>query len=180
MYIIPEKLRDKYKHTVWTGRGNCDQYNDRGMVQQYALDFEGMWPGLKEEFHVINGLSCLNGWAFGNLAASAHDIAMFFWDFGGTNDILSDETRHLMTSDLESTTVYFPITYGLGLVPYAFGVLPGEDEDFNLRVCFGHPGEDWGSNAKYACHAPHYNFSIAVTMTSNMGMNCSTPGHEWI
>ena len=84
MTIIPEKLRHKYKSTLFTSTGKCDQYNDRGMVQQYSLEATGLWPAEYPEMYNLNGLSCLNGWAFGNLAVSAHDIAMFEYDVFAT------------------------------------------------------------------------------------------------
>ena len=49
MTIIPEKIRNKYNNTVFTGTGHCSQYNTIGMVATYSMDVSGKWPGLVEE-----------------------------------------------------------------------------------------------------------------------------------
>ena len=84
--------------------------------------------------------------------------------------------------DWEYTTIYFPITYGLGLIPDGFdyfGVMKGEDDDWLKRGLVGHPGEDWGSNGKAAGYNFAWDFGFSVTMGSNMGMAC-VPGDDWI
>lgn len=70
----------------------------------------------------------MNGYGFGNLAVSAHDLAMFFYDSFGTNDILSSETQYLMTyDDFEPLTNLGNIQYGLGIINMNwFGLLPGQ------------------------------------------------------
>ena len=45
--------------------------------------------------------------------------------------------------------------------------------DYKTTAAIGHPGEDWGSNSKYNGYNPKYNFSIAITMNSVIGMNCT-------
>lgn len=40
--------------------------------------------------------SCLNGWGFGNLAASAHDLASFYFQYFGTEKIIKHETAAKM------------------------------------------------------------------------------------
>ena len=57
------------------------------------MDVSGKWPGVIEEQRLLNRFSCLNGWAFGNLAISAHDIAMFEYDVFATEDILNATTK---------------------------------------------------------------------------------------
>jgi len=36
--------------------------------------------------------SCLNGWGFGNLASSAEDVAKFFYQDFGTENMIKYET----------------------------------------------------------------------------------------
>ena len=72
----------------------------------------------------MNEYSCLNGWTFGNIIVSAHDEAMFFYHLLATEKILKKETQELMQSDFEPSTRGFKVTYGLGLLPIDFPVLP--------------------------------------------------------
>ena len=51
----------------------------------------------------INDFSCLNGWTFGNIMASAHDIAMFFLELLGNKSILKEETLKMM-ENFEATS----------------------------------------------------------------------------
>ena len=94
-------------------------------------------------FFDIMDYSCLNGWSFGGLIANAHDHTMFLDDLFRNKAILSNATLDLMTADFESTTIYFPITYGLGIIPLSFAATD-EDKDKDptgeKRLVIGHPG----------------------------------------
>ena len=46
---------------------------------------------------------------------------MFYYDLFGELAILKNETTHFMQSDYEHSDIYFPITYGMGVVPLVFG-----------------------------------------------------------
>ena len=55
---------------------------------------------------------------------NAYTLAMFFYDLFATEEILSDQTKKAMMI-FEDTQIYFPITYGVGLIPYAFDIIEG-------------------------------------------------------
>ena len=117
MTIFPEKIRGNFKHLTFAKRGKCSQYEK--IVRQYVMDFSGSYPAMLFKYFDINGYSCLNGWTFGNIISSAHDITMFFYELLGNESILSHESIEMM-KNFEKYTTGFPITYGLGLVPAEF------------------------------------------------------------
>ena len=79
-----------------------------------------MWPAIDIDFQDIDDDSCLNGWGFGNIAASAKDASKFFWELLGTENILSKKYQGIMESDFEDSSGGFKFTYSLGLMPLCF------------------------------------------------------------
>jgi len=57
-----------------------------------------------------------------------------------------------------------------------YPVMKGQDENITLTQIVGHLGEDWGSGAYLAGYNFGYDFAIAMTTNSIMGMNCSIKG----
>eukprot|EP01043_Picozoa_sp_COSAG02_P038929 COSAG02_NODE_3039_length_7496_cov_89.964715_4_plen_638_part_00 len=79
--VIPEGRRRVYNATAFPKLGACAKYGR--IAHQYAQTVvqSANTPG--EIYYMnydISDLSCLNGWAMGNIAASGHDLAMFFRD----------------------------------------------------------------------------------------------------
>jgi CubicO group peptidase (beta-lactamase class C family) len=79
--VIPEGRRRLYNATAFPKLGACTKYGR--IAHQYA---QQVVPSAKTPGDIyymnfdISDLSCLNGWAMGNIAASGHDLAMFFRD----------------------------------------------------------------------------------------------------
>ena len=44
-------------------------------------------------FFDIFEFSCLNGWGFGNIAATAMDISKFWYQYMGTENFLTDSMK---------------------------------------------------------------------------------------
>jgi hypothetical protein len=61
--------------------------------------------------------SCLNGWGFGNLAASANDVARFYYEYFGSEKIISYETAAQMMEFRYMNDPSFNVSYGLGTMP---------------------------------------------------------------
>jgi len=74
--IFPENLRSEYfKNTKFMKPGTC---RDQDTVHTYLIAIDNQLPGLKLTSIDLDDDSCLNGWGFGNLAASASDVAKFY------------------------------------------------------------------------------------------------------
>jgi hypothetical protein len=88
--IFPEELRNNFfKQTKFMKPGTC---KDQDTVNTYLIGIENEWPALKFTDVDLDNDSCLNGWGFGNLAASANDVARFYYEFFGSENIISYET----------------------------------------------------------------------------------------
>ena len=48
------------------------------------------------KYFEISDYSCLNGWTCGNAMSSAHDVAQFFYELLGKQNILSNKTITMM------------------------------------------------------------------------------------
>ena len=70
-------------------------------------------------YYDINNYSCLNGWTFGNVVASARDVAMLYHDLLGAKVVVNSTTVEMMTH-LQNYTYDFPCVYGLGLMETQF------------------------------------------------------------
>ena len=54
----------------------------------------------------------MNGWGFGNIASTALDASRFFWEYLGTNNILSTKYQEIIQSDWDGQSY----NYSLGLM----------------------------------------------------------------
>lgn len=132
------------------------------------------WPGYEYSYLNLDDYSCLDGWGFGNIAASADDVAKFFYQYLGTENLIKKETLNkMMNWEYGGGTDGFKFEYGLGFMPLGYRVMPGEDDDFYGRHVIGHAGLDWGSYADLAGYHMLYNFSIVNGQNTNFGWNCS-------
>ena len=63
--------------------------------------------------------SCLNGWAMGNIAASAMNLAMFFRDLFAPptagHELVKPETAHKMVENIGPLAPFGGMRYGLGM-----------------------------------------------------------------
>merc|ERR1719230_1304941 len=68
--------------------------------------------------------------------------------------------------------------WGVGTMWYGLGIEREYDswawDTAGDYLMYGHTGADYGSGCKGCGFNPKHNFSIAVLMTSQKGMNCST------
>ena len=124
--------------------------------------------------------SCLNGWGFGNIAATSEDISKFFYQYLGTENIVSDSMKAKMVN-WESGGHSFYFTYGLGLMPLSWDVQEGENaNDTSKYTLYGHAGMDWGSFCDLAGYSPAWKFSLTNAGNSISGMNCDgRSGNRW-
>jgi hypothetical protein len=101
----------------------------------------------------IDGDSCLNGWAFGNIAASSRDIAKFYLEYLGSENLINKTTAAQLMDFDYMTDKRFNISYGLGIIPVVFDVANGSSNpnhvypNYPANEIIGHLGEDWGSAA---------------------------------
>jgi hypothetical protein len=87
--------------------------------------------------------SCLNGWGFGNLAASAEDVAKFYYQYFGTEKFIKHETAAQMMEFAYMNNPYFNISYGLGVIPMDYDPKTGPGNDYPNYSYFelmGHAG----------------------------------------
>ena len=98
MTILPESIRDNFKHFKFGHNGKCTEQGYDDIVSQYSFGMDGIdhFYSARMFFFNINNFSCLNGWTFGNIIASAHDLAMFFYELLGNKSILKAETLAIM------------------------------------------------------------------------------------
>jgi CubicO group peptidase (beta-lactamase class C family) len=166
--VIPESLRAQFNHTTFPSGGPCSSYDS--VIHQYHLAYDRAQKGL-----VFNDLiedSCLNGWTFGNIAASALDVASFYYHLlrpGST--IVSTETQAIMMQMQHLTTGWSSgLPYGYGLMTEGFRLNKG---NYSIAGLIGHGGEDWGSGSPQPGYNPVLDFGVAVGLGSSAGMNCS-------
>ena len=158
--------------------GKCSEYKD--VTQQYMLGSRNEWPGSEYYYQDLDDYSCLDGWGFGNIAASADDVAKFFYEYLGTENLIKKETLNkMMNWEYGGGTDGFRFIYGLGFMPLGYRVMKNESDDFYATHVIGHAGLDWGSYADLAGYHMLYNFSIVNGQNTNFGWNCSL-GEEFI
>jgi len=119
--------------------------------------------------------SCLNGWGFGNIASSARDVAKFFFEYLGSESMVSDSMKKIMMSDWEhgGGTDGFSFEYALGLMP-----LPYKNFGEGFTYLVGHAGMDWGSDSQMSGFNQDYNFSVVTTQGTIAGLDCDLKG-KW-
>jgi hypothetical protein len=145
--MFPDNLRSQYfKSTKFLEKGTC---TEQGTTNSYYYDFRNQWPGVAAIPVQMDDESCLNGWGFGNLASSAEDIAKFYYQYFGTEKIISYETAASMMHFDYMNSPNFNISYGLGTMPMWFDPKVGPNRDvypkYQYFEIIGHGGQDWGS-----------------------------------
>ena len=63
------------------------------MVHSYESRVSNEWPGSQFSFFDYYEKTCANGWGFGNVALSASDSAKFWYEYLGTENIISNEIK---------------------------------------------------------------------------------------
>ena len=86
--------------------------------------------------------SCMNGWGFGNIASTALDASRFFWEYLGTNNILSPKYQEIIKSDWDASGHF---NYSLGLMSRCYDFVDKIPTSDNQNCWIGHLGMDWGS-----------------------------------
>ena len=128
--------------------GTC---RDQDTVHTYLVDFKNQWPGIKISDIDLEDYSCLNGWGFGNLAASANDIAKFYYAYFGSEEVITYNTAAKMMEFRYMNDPVFNVSYGLGTMPEYNNPKqdPAKDTYPNYETfeIIGHAGADWGSGA---------------------------------
>jgi hypothetical protein len=177
---FPDSVLGNYHHTQFYGRGPCSGYP--GTTHYFYAVGRNSTTG-REMFKDMSNTSCLNGWGFGNIGTSSHDLASFFLDvFGPAPKVVSGRSALLMqqfTGLLDSepgTLVGDRHHYGLGVWTDYTLELTGS---VNLSTpgiwpyvqYVGHAGDDYGTQTKSGYH-PTLGISFSI-MT-----NKPLPGHH--
>lgn len=177
---LPPSLRaasakGRYDGLVFFKKGRCAdypkiahyynfQYRESG-ESCYARAGIGDKCGYADQYNT----SCLNGWAFGNVGASALAAATFFYDLvGRTPRIVSGESALEMQQWNGVLAGHHWEKYGLGLMwlPLErYGELntsvPGTEP---ISYAVGHNGADYGS---YTHNAYHPSLDVATSFMIN-------------
>lgn len=157
---------------MWTKEGRCSKYGN--VTQQYMATSRNEFPGQEFYYENLYEYSCLNGWGFGNIAATVDDVAKFFYEYLGTENLIKKETlAKMMNWEAGGGTDGFEFVYGLGFMPNVYPVMAGQDTNFKKRAIIGHAGLDWGSYADLAGYNQYYNFSISNGQNTDFGWDCS-------
>ena len=144
------------------------------------------YPGLKVTEYDIISDSCLNGWGFGNIAATALDVAKYYFEYFGSENLISYESAAKMMNFEYMDSKSFNITYGVGLTPMVFPSANNISSpnhpypNFPENELIGHAGEDWGSGAQLVGYNFAHKFSIMTSIDSNMGLNCSLKNNDFM
>lgn len=157
---------DDFNSTLFPKDGPCSAYP---VVHQYA----GWFDESKKQYGTfdVSEDSCLNGWTCGNIAASSHDLAKF-WYLLFTGKLVS-------SASLKAMLDFKPLTTGWSTgLPYGLGAMISgwKQRDGNyssVATIFGHGGEDYGSETELNGFVPALNMSINFAMGSEIGMNCT-------
>ena len=105
--------------------GKCSDIpqSERVTHQYYLTHNRNAWPADSFSYMDMFGLSCLNGWGFGNIAVTAMDITKFFYYYLGTENFISDSMKAKMLNwEHGIGTEGFTFDYGLGLMPMGWDV----------------------------------------------------------
>ena len=125
--MFPDNLKSQFfKSTKFLGEGTCAK---QGTTNSYFYSFENQWPALSATPVQMDDDSCLNGWGFGNLAASAEDVAKFYYQYFGSEKIIKYETAAKMMHFDYMDNKYFNVSYGLGVIPMWFDPAIGPNKD---------------------------------------------------
>lgn len=93
--MFPKKYNRAYfNETMFFGKGKCSKYSN--VTHSYGLLQKNEWPGIEYDYIDLYDFSCLNGWGFGNIAATASNGAKFFYELLGTNNFINDTTKETM------------------------------------------------------------------------------------
>ena len=88
------------------------------------LTSKNEWPGSEYSYLDLDDLSCLDGWGFGNIAATVDDVAKFFYEYLGTENLIKKETlAKMMNWEAGGGTDGFKFVYGLGFMPNVYPVM---------------------------------------------------------
>ena len=71
MNYFPENMKNQFNETIlkFLMKGQCSA-SPNVAHQYYNLKATGVWPAIEYGSTDLDNYSCLNGWGFGNIAAS--------------------------------------------------------------------------------------------------------------
>jgi len=169
--VIPASLRSQFAHTTFPTGGPCSSYDS--VIHQYHTAYDKAKGGLVFEDLIDD--SCLNGWTFGSIAASALDVASFYYHLLRPGSaIVSSATQAVLTQMQPLTTGWsVGLQYGYGLMSEGEFFRVSKGNASGAAALIGHGGEDWGSGSPMPGYNPELDFGIAVALGSSSGMNCS-------
>jgi D-alanyl-D-alanine carboxypeptidase len=120
--VIPASMQAEYPGThFFSESGWCS--TDPLIVHQYANSPYTFWESVKVTnytFYDIVNTSCLNGWTFGNIAATPLDIAHFHYDLQQGKIVTQDSLKQ-MNSLYNQSFAGDDVAYGFGLRPTVQG-----------------------------------------------------------
>jgi hypothetical protein len=96
MSIFPPKLRARLNHTMFINHGMCSEFAKQGMTHTYMSTEKGKWPATEISYTDYWNKTCANGWGFGNIAVNAKDAAIFWYEYLGTENLISDESKAVL------------------------------------------------------------------------------------
>ena len=173
--VVPEPLLQSLPGYQFAGRGPCSQYAD--VVDQYAVravaaQESADWVTVSPTD--MTWASCLNGWTFGNLAATPAAVArVVHAAFGSAQPRLLSDTSLAQMLEFQPLTTGWStgLRYGLGVMDVSFFAVPGVPPELFHFV--GHAGQDYGSGAFLHYHNAALDVSIVLATSTAPGMNCS-------
>ena len=174
MSVLPEYLRKDMKHTYFINRGRCSAFKKIGMVHTYESKTVHEWPATQFSYQDYWEKTCANGWGFGNIALSARDTAKFWYEYMGTENIITKEYQELlMHFQPKEHYEWVQYSYGGGVMWKEYKASADDpDSDWKKRTMVGHSGVDYGSQAKLTGFNFDQNVSIALHINTVEGINC--------
>ena len=192
MSVVPQGVKElvnfSFANTGFPLKGPCTSAKNI-VPKQYKT----VYPPKGAEFILrsidISKTSCLNGWTCGNLAASAEDIAQFFYLLLGPRlaeialtenaALLRSPTNRIVTPWVSTFMADFDMLttgWAAGQIEYGYGTMmnvPGAPMLPNMSTFvpwIGHGGMDYGSMGQ-GYYNPSLQFGFSLAMNSDIGMN---------
>lgn len=165
--VLPAALRHDpaYKGLEFFIHGTCAHY--KNTAHFYLMKGPG-------EYVDQHGLSCLNGWGFGNIGVTAIAAAAYFWDLIGRDpQIVSPLAALEMQQFGQVLEGHHWERYGLGLMELPlqrYGEMNGNVSGIKpFEFMVGHNGADYGTYIHSGFH-PTLDISVAFMLNKIDGI----------
>ena len=160
---------------MFINHGKCSEYAKNGVVPTYDDRERGQWPAI--EIYYINywNKTCANGWGFGNIAVSAKDAATFWYEYLGTENIISDKSKEVLFHwGAPTKYVTMEYRYGGGLEKKSAFMKKGQDGNKfpKAGIIYGHSGMNYASETMLAGFNQQFNYSLVLSINALEGASC--------